>query len=125
SLLSLFSDNLPKITKDNYKEVLEKFGSRSELAGGPFDAAESELSEEEVEELFRENVPALIVENNQLLTKFFLSPEFSVEYESNKSLPIMRVRGNSVLETVGMLKYTFKKKNAVILEDGGKKADHT
>ncbi|CAJ0598795.1 unnamed protein product [Cylicocyclus nassatus] len=146
-------NTLPKITKANYASILKNVASKSELKGEPFDAAESELTEKEVEELFRgkktvrmciriaetnyakldlssvqkiivsgcknkgEDIPALVVEDNQLLKKFFLSPKLVVEYGSG-NLPMMRIQRNRDLENIDMLKYAFKNKNALILEDG-------
>ncbi|EYC24229.1 hypothetical protein Y032_0014g2389 [Ancylostoma ceylanicum] len=147
--------NLQKIEKTNIEEVLNKCKEETELGGELFNAAESGLTEEQIEQLFRskttiymcvrivgtsftkldlssvrtikaskcglnkgESAPALVVEDNQKLTKFLLSPKLVVEYPEKSDLPMMRFRNNPLLETTAALKFVFGAKNSEILEEG-------
>ncbi|KAK6741280.1 hypothetical protein RB195_009249 [Necator americanus] len=127
---------LPKITKANIKGILTRCSGKTEIDGQDFDAAESGISEEETEELFRgkttvgckkvkeESFPALIVENNNRLTNFILSPRIVIRHQqifmSSRNLPTMRIRQNPLLETIGLLKYAFRSSSEKfeILEEG-------
>ncbi|RCN32906.1 hypothetical protein ANCCAN_21273 [Ancylostoma caninum] len=102
--------------KLDFSSVLTINASKCDNKGGPELLLSRRPTPQKIE--IPEPASALVVENNQKLTNFFLSPKLVVEYQEKGNLPMMRFRKNPKLETTAALKFVFGEKNAEILEDG-------